>query len=125
MKSKENEIKGGGEGRTGEQGRRGGRSAPALDSQGERASSHRPAKGVQMNDQENEIILPHRRDFLQLLGVGTTLARWSNPGFVAGPFAAEEAGTLVPLDKKLSPEWVRHPDRPRRAGSLSRRRNRR
>ena len=49
---------------------------------------------------------PHRRDFLQLLGVGT-LSLVVEPGFVAGPFAAEEAGNLVPLDKKLSPEWVR------------------
>ena len=49
---------------------------------------------------------PHRRDFLQLLGVGT-LSLVVDPGFTAGPFAAEEAGKLVPIDKKLSPEWVR------------------
>jgi non-lysosomal glucosylceramidase len=51
-------------------------------------------------------IPPHRRDFLQLLGVGT-LSLVVDPNFVAGPFAAEEADELVPLDKKLSPEWVR------------------
>ncbi len=49
---------------------------------------------------------PHRREFLQLLGLGT-LALVGETGFVAGPFAAEEAGRLVPLDKKLSPDWVR------------------
>ncbi|HVS38976.1 MAG TPA: GH116 family glycosyl hydrolase [Gemmataceae bacterium] len=49
---------------------------------------------------------PHRRDFLQLVGLGT-LSLVAESGFVAGPFAAEEAGQLVPLDKKLSPEWVR------------------
>ena len=49
---------------------------------------------------------PHRREFLQLIGLGT-LALVAESGFVAGPFAAEEAGQLVPLDKKLAPEWVR------------------
>ena len=49
---------------------------------------------------------PHRREFLQLIGLGTA-ALLAESGFVAGPFAAEDAGQLVPLDKKLSPEWVR------------------
>ena len=49
---------------------------------------------------------PHRRDFLQLLGLGT-LSLVAESGFVAGPFAAEEAGRLIPLDKKLAPDWVR------------------
>ncbi len=55
---------------------------------------------------DSQEIAPHRRDFLQLLGVGT-LSLVVEPGFVAGPFAAEDAGKLVPLDKKLSPEWIR------------------
>src|ERR1700722_8354203 len=55
---------------------------------------------------DSQVIASHRRDFLQMLGVGT-LALVVEPGFVAGPFAVEEAGELVPLDKKLSPEWVR------------------
>jgi uncharacterized protein (DUF608 family) len=49
---------------------------------------------------------PHRREFLQLIGLGTA-SLLAESGFVAGPFAADEAGQLVPLDKKLSPEWVR------------------
>ncbi len=49
---------------------------------------------------------PQRREFLQLLGLGT-LTLVAETGFVAGPFAAEEAGRLVPLDKKLAPDWVR------------------
>ena len=56
-----------------------------------------------MNDNQSS---PHRRDFLQLLGL-STFSLLAESGFVAGPFAAEEAGRLIPLDKKLSPEWVR------------------
>ena len=59
-----------------------------------------------MNPKHAESTAPHRREFLQLLGLGS-LALVAESGFVAGPFAAEEAEQLVPLDKKLSPEWVR------------------
>jgi hypothetical protein len=60
-----------------------------------------------VNGKQSEITTaPHRRDFLQLVGLGT-VSLLAESGFVAGPFAAEEAGQLIPLDKKLSPEWVR------------------
>ena len=59
-----------------------------------------------MNPKHPEPSVPHRREFLQLLGLGG-LALAAESGFVAGPFAAEDARQLVPLDKKLSPDWVR------------------
>ena len=55
---------------------------------------------------DNSHPTPHRRDFLQLIGLGT-VSLLAESGFVAGPFAAEEVGQLVPLDKKLAPAWVR------------------
>ncbi len=58
-----------------------------------------------MNGKLPESSAPHRRDFLQLIGLGTG-SLIAESSFVAGPFAAEEAAQLVPLDKKLSPEWV-------------------
>ena len=48
-----------------------------------------------------------RRDFLKLLGVGTTIALAADQPAVAGPFEAKDFEALVPSDKKLSPDWIR------------------
>lgn len=47
-----------------------------------------------------------RRTFLQLATTAAALAAWKGP-IVAGPFEpADTADHFVPVDKKLSPEWI-------------------
>lgn len=47
-----------------------------------------------------------RRDFLRLTGVGS-LGLFSGLPVVAGPFEWSDFDDLVPVDKKLSPEWIK------------------
>ncbi|MFO0790959.1 MAG: GH116 family glycosyl hydrolase [Pirellulales bacterium] len=51
----------------------------------------------------------NRRDFVQAVGAGFGLAAWgSGAGAMAGPFEAKDTSDhFVPLDKKLSAEWIR------------------
>lgn len=47
-----------------------------------------------------------RRDFLRLSGVGS-LGLFAGLAVMAGPFHSSDFQDLVPVDKKLSPEWVK------------------
>ena len=49
-----------------------------------------------------------RRDVLQILGIGATASALPiGAQVMAGPFAADDvASHLIPVDKKLTPEWV-------------------
>ena len=50
-----------------------------------------------------------RREFLRLIGAGTTAALAFHPWqfAMAGPFTRADFDKLVPADKKLTPEWVK------------------
>ncbi len=47
-----------------------------------------------------------RRNFLRMTGLGS-LGLYAGLPLMAGPFSASEIGDLVPVDKKLRPEWVK------------------
>ena len=47
-----------------------------------------------------------RTSFLRLMGAGTAALGAPRLPVMAGPFEADEYKGAVPLDKKLSPEWV-------------------
>jgi non-lysosomal glucosylceramidase len=50
---------------------------------------------------------PNRREFMQAVGLGGVTALSSGLPAAAGPFEAADFQELVPVDKKLRPEWLR------------------
>lgn len=48
-----------------------------------------------------------RRDFVEIVGLGTAAVLAGSLPVMAGPFTREDFDKLVPADKKLSPDWVK------------------
>ncbi len=48
-----------------------------------------------------------RREFLQWVGLGASAALTASRAVMAGPFERADFESLVPVDKKLSPEWIK------------------